>query len=741
METAKTMRLSFGQIGCFTLILIMTLGIAAGSMANTYILVVLLAFPFFFAYREFRKQHAKNVELRAIRRQQRLAEQAQRAALERARLAAEQAHRELEWQRLAAQKTLSDPHKVVIGPAIDRTWNAQVAAFEVGLATYKFVALTPEHLTRHMVVVAPTRSGKTYNFIRPLIDFSRRLEAAAIFFDPKGNDFDPNDFDLNFSMQPAERSTTIKLCVLDPTQAATNPLQACRKLAEAVIPQATERYFSDAAREAMAAFMFSHFIVFGKMPELSQVLAYSANEQPRQQLANKLQLLLESAPAGSDGADRAEDALNLLNVAESRSKGRSDVLGSLYNSLLPLATGQFKKYLTTDPTQGVTVRQMLEGRLLCRIAFTSDEGEIGQALGKVVNQQYTDAVLSPNIDKSYLKLIVIDEAHNYICEALKKGTAQAAGNNAGYILAFQSLRQITDPDMRVVIRDNCKNKAVLAGVGYEDAADFSNFFGETEMPYFGYNMGSNQSQGQNQGVNQGQSQSYSDSSSGPGFTQTYSQGQNQGTSTGQGQSQGVSQSYQRRPIYLPGKLTNLPRYSAVVYLDDGGSSENESDPYPQMMRFYSPEEREQFECWQPPLPARPSPQLRPEQYLVLPAGARLKPTPKPIVEVDPKELEADRQALLQELEATSPSTSTSTSAGASPTSGTVPSHVSINSANSVNSVNNINHLNTEAQPGAVAAAPAPAPAVAPPPPLPGWMTLDGHQEPEQAGTNQDNNPD
>lgn len=707
------MRFSPGQIGCFTLILIMVLGIAAGSMANTYILLVLLAFPAYFGYKEFRKQHTKNAELKAIKQQQRLAEQAYMAAQERARLAAEQVQQELERQRLAAQKTLSDPHNLVIGPAIERTWNSQVAAFEFSLATYRFVALTPEHLRRHMVVVAPTRSGKTYNFIRPVIDFSRRLQAAAIFFDPKGHDFDPNDFDLNFSMQAAERSSTIKLCVLDPTQAAINPLQACRKLAEAVIPEAKERYFSDAAREAMAAFMFSHFAIFSKMPELAQVLAYSANEQPCQQLANKLQLLLESALTGSEEADQAEDALNLLNVAESRSKGRSDVLGSLYNSLLPLGTGQFKKYITTDHTQGVTVRQMLDQRLLCRIAFTSDEGEIGQALGRVVIQQYTDAVLSPTIDRSYLKLIVIDEAHNYICEALKKGTAQAAGNNAGYILAFQSLRQITDPDMRIVIRDNCKNKAVLAGIGYEDAADFSNFFGETEMPYIGYNVGSNQSRGQNQGVNQGQSQSYSDSSSGPGFTQTYSQGQNQGTSTGQGQSQGISQNYQRRPIYLPGELTNLPRYSAVVYLDDGGGSE--SDPYPQMMRFYNPEEREQFERWQPPIPARRSPQLGPEQYLVLPAGARLKPTPRPII--DPKELEADRQALLKELEATS----TSPSAGSSPD----PSHASVN------------QVNTQSQPVAVV---TPAPAVAPPPPLPGWMMLEGHQEPEQAD-NKSNNSD
>lgn len=693
------MRFSPSQIGCFTLILIMVLGLAAGSMANTYILLVLLAFPAYFGYKEFRKQHAKNVELKAIRQQQRLVEQAHRAAQERARLAAEQAHHQLERQRLTAQKTLSDPHNLVLGPAIERTWNAQVAAFDVGLATYKFVALTPQHLSRHMVVVAPTRSGKTYNFIRPMIDFSRRLGAAAIFFDPKGNDFDPNDFDLNFSMQAAERSTTIKLCVLDPTRATTNPLQACRKLAEAVIPEATERYFSDAAREAMAAFMFSHFIIFGKMPELAQVLAYSASEQPRQQLANKLQLLLESTPTGSEGAEQAEDALNLLNIAESRSKGRSDVLGSLYNSLLPLGTGQFKKYITTDHTQGVTVRQMLEGRLICRIAFTSDEGEIGQALGKVVIQQYTDAVLSPTIDKSYLKLIVIDEAHNYICEALKKGTAQAAGNNAGYILAFQSLRQITDPDMRVVIRDNCKNKAVLAGIGYEDAADFSNFFGETEMPYIGYNLGQNQSQGQSQGVNQGQSQSYSDSSSGPGFTQTYSQGQSEGINSSQGQSQGVNQTYQRRPIYLPGELTNLPRYSAVVYLDDGG--ESEGDPYPQMMRFYNPEERDQFERWQPPLPARRSPQLRPEQYLIMPAGASLKPTPKPIV--DPKELEADRQALLKELEATSARASTGGGA---------------------------NHPDpAQAQP--VVVAQALASALAPPPPLPDWM-LNSQQGPGQA---------
>ena len=598
------------QIGCFTLCLIMVLGLAAGVYANAFILLVLLAFPAYFGFREYQKRKA--ARLRRAYQEQQLALQIQRQkeAERLQREAAERARIEYEQRRLAAQQLVANTNNLVLGPELLRRWNPYAAAFEQNQPDFLFTYLTPAHLTRHLVITAPTRAGKTFNLIRPLISYSRYIRAAAIFFDPKGDDFDQALFDLNFSMQAAERSTTIKLCIIDPKQAATNPLQACRKLAEALIPQAKEPFYSDAAREAMAAFMFSHYVVLGKLPELSQVLAYSGSDEARQQIGSRLKEIINDPSSDPQARDQADDALNLLNVAESRSKAKGELLGSLYNALLPLATGQFKKYVTTDPTQGVTVRQMLDQRLITRIAFTSDEGEIGKALGKIVVQQFTDAVLSPTIDKSYLKLIVIDEAHNYVCEALKKGTAQAAGNNAGYILAFQSLRQIENEDMRIVIRDNCKNKVVLAGVGFEDGQDFSRFFGETELPYYSYNQGQSQGQSQNVGQNTGTSVQNE-----TGAT-TSSVGASSGRGTNQGTNQGQSQSYQRRPIWLPSEITNLARFHAVMFLDDG-----QSQAYPHYMRFLDQQEGKMIDSHRPPEPARHAPELAPGQYLVLPASS------------------------------------------------------------------------------------------------------------------------
>ena len=88
------------------------------------------------------------------------------------------------------------------------------------------------HLSRHTLIVAPTRSGKTFNLIRPIITMCLAAKYVSIFFDPKGNDFVPALFDINFSMQEAEKSTSIRLCPINPD---LEPTKATNKLAETLI--------------------------------------------------------------------------------------------------------------------------------------------------------------------------------------------------------------------------------------------------------------------------------------------------------------------------------------------------------------------------------------------------------------------------------------------------------------------------------------------------------------------------
>jgi type IV secretory pathway TraG/TraD family ATPase VirD4 len=45
------------------------------------------------------------------------------------------------------------------------------------------------HLSHHTLIVAPTRSGKTFKLTRPIITMCHAAKYASIFFDQKGHDF------------------------------------------------------------------------------------------------------------------------------------------------------------------------------------------------------------------------------------------------------------------------------------------------------------------------------------------------------------------------------------------------------------------------------------------------------------------------------------------------------------------------------------------------------------------------
>ena len=516
----------------------------------------------------------------------------------RLRKEAELARQQAEIEKQKLQEAAKKGEKFILGPSFNRKWNPYKAEFEI-TDTETPAVMSAIHLSRHTLIVAPTRSGKTFNLIRPIITVCHAAKYASIFFDPKGNDFDPALFDINFSMQESEKATSIRLCLINPD---LEPTKAANKLAEALIAANKDNpFFSDAARQGLVAFLIGHHVVYSEYPELFQVLEYTGDEDKRGQLIAEVDEI--SKKDGTTEKEialqrRAQEALNLLKVAENRTKSKSDVMGSLYNALLPITSGQFRSYVTTNPNQGITVSKMLENKLVVRIAFTADEGDIGKALGKIIIQQFTDTVLSPRVDKSYLKLIVIDEAHNYVCEALKIGVAQAAGNNAGYMMAFQSLKQIEDEAARSIIFGNCKNKVIIAGAEFFDADTFSKDFGEEELAKI--SKSNTQSNSASSSNSRGDSQSQSGGSAGlfsfmntdTAGKQSTSKSNSLSQSESKSQSSGESISHQRRPIWLTRELSTIPRYHAVCVLDDGSSK---ATPEPHLVRFLKPDERKLVE--------------------------------------------------------------------------------------------------------------------------------------------------
>ena len=138
--------------------------------------------------------------------------------------------------------------------------------------------------------------------------------------------------------------------------------------------------------------------------------------------------------------ERAREAAEDLaaNVAALKKGTSADYLGSLRQAIKPFAGTEYRDYFTFNPEFGYTTKQLLEKRIVVRFALNADQGETGKQAGRLFITQYKDTVLSPQVSKEFLKLIVIDEAHNLICDALRGGIPQSRSNNAGFVLIFQN---------------------------------------------------------------------------------------------------------------------------------------------------------------------------------------------------------------------------------------------------------------------------------------------------------------
>ena len=483
----------------------------------------------------------------------------------------------------AQTRTLSaiaDRAVVALGQPRARTWDADSQSWNIAPAhddirEADILTLTPTHHARHTLVVAPTRAGKTANVIRPMIGFCRRTQTAAIFFDPKGNDLDPRQFSRNFSLRADEAATSFRLCLIDPD---LSPQKAAAKLAEGLIPETDPPFFSNAAREAFEAIMLMYCAVYHTFPELSDILIYTKSHSEREKLVKGLTENRTTGSAHGQGGDVArrqyrleQDALIKYYGLEESAGSKNDPLATLRHAIAPLAEGQFVDYVTTKPDFGITIPEMLNARHVTRFGLSVDEGEAGKTLGRIVIRLYTDFVLSPRADDSYLKLIVIDEAHNYLCPALVEGIPQSAGRNAGYMLAVQNLGQIREKlkeSGTQIIFANSKNRIVQAGIDTEDAYKFSADIGQQALPTV--TTSDSATSGKSRGQNTHGALSGGGSSRGANI----------------GQSNSTSRGYTLRAVWLPSEIATIPRFHALVRHEDGTD-----EPQWTLIRFLTPDEK------------------------------------------------------------------------------------------------------------------------------------------------------
>ncbi len=438
----------------------------------------------------------------------------------------------------------------VLGRVYSRTWSPDPGEFQLE-PTSDLCKLTAEHLRTHLIVVAPTGSGKTRSVLEPALYLFKRTGAAALYFDAKGDDFHPRHFHLNFDLD--DPHTSMRLNVWS----GRTPREMGERLGEALVPDMgmNKAYFANNAKDTMASLVAAHHQAYDEMPGLKRLLAYLRDPQAREDLAQEL--------LNAGLSEDCEELLDLQRINQ-LSAQKNDALGSLDTALAPLARGEIADLLTTS-SSGYSIEQLI--RQPVRVRFVLPVGRhprVAPIVGRLVLAQFTYAVISPDCNKAILKAAVIDEAHNFVTPTIAKGMAMARENRGCYMLAFQNLSQITEPALREDILSVAGNKLVMAGVGNFDADKFSKLFGSQERPYTVHNQSTNlgRNSSQSRGSGHGTGDLLSPSVSG------LRQQSSRASSSSLQQSNGSSVQVRERPDFLPSEIRALPQFHVLIEMRD-----------------------------------------------------------------------------------------------------------------------------------------------------------------------------
>lgn len=452
-------------------------------------------------------------------------------------------------QRLARPKDAEHvirPDEWILGRPYSRTWNPDPGEFRTE-AQESLYRLTAEHLRTHLIVVAPTGSGKTRSVLEPALYMFKRTGAAALYFDAKGDDFHPRHFHLNFDLDAPEASMKLNIW------SGRTPREMGERLGEALVPDIgiEKAYFANNAKDTIAGLVTAHHQAYRHMPSLKRLLAYLRDPDTRDDLAQEL--------INRGLTEDCEEILDLQRINQLAAQ-KTDALGSLDTALAPLARGEVAELLTTF-SDGYSIEQLVRESVRVRFALpVGRHPRIAPIIGRLVLAQFTYAVISPDCNKAILKAAVIDEAHNFVTRTIAKGMAMARENRGCFMLAFQNLSQITDPALREDILSVAGNKLVMAGVGNMDADKFSKLFGTQERPYTIHSQST--SMGHNSSMSMG---------SGHGTTGLFSpsmgsirQQSTRASSSSQQQSSGSSIQLRERADFLPSEIRNLPQFHVLI---------------------------------------------------------------------------------------------------------------------------------------------------------------------------------
>ena len=440
------------------------------------------------------------------------------------------------------------PHDLVLlGQRIERTWDKHQNNFSQCPTTIP-LTLTETELRTSVAICAITGQGKSRGFLDEFLGWTERTHNNCQWIDPKGDDANRARFTHVFDLGHLDQSFLWDL------YGDLTPTQAGEALGEALftgVPgmDTAGEYFNEVAKEAMRAIFVAHAAadaitlpdktrIQGRCPTPTQLYDYVANPKLLKGLINIL------PPKSTAGLD--------LNHVITLSDSGNDALGQIFNKIGPLARSDVAPYLVSG-APGISIRELVNTPG-ARVLWALDTGlqrRMSTILGRLVVSLWTYAILDRSVRKDYMKLLLADEASVFAgtCADLPTGMVTCRSHNAGYVLAFQNLKQLGM--LGGMIWDSSGTKIMMGMTPAQSADLFSQEVGEQEYPFIGTSHSENIGRGGGNNASGGLI------------------GGNSGTSRNRssGRSSGSSESIQRRRTWLTAELQNLPPFHAVVLVN------------------------------------------------------------------------------------------------------------------------------------------------------------------------------
>lgn len=355
----------------------------------------------------------------------------------------------------------------------------------------RLVELGGSDIFTHLLVVGPTRSGKTALILKPMIYQLLQAKANGVelglsVVEPKG--------DVAQMVADMSKEMGIDYTHIDPMQpditGRFNPMEGdIDDVAEATVVVLKglfgkqEAFFATVQEQSTRSVTKLLKELEGDNLDITDVLNTLRDDGVLRQRVAEL---------------KARDGnTELVHFFENELLG-SGQMGEKYKQLVIGLRAQLENIISNE-----TLRHIMTGKSSINIDEHYAKGGVlaintalgmlrtsGDAFGQfVIMHLQNGAFRRPGTEMTRIPhFLIVDEYSRYINPDVEIFLSLAAEYRVAGILATQSLGQLaiesgkmSGAEMKRAIMASCRNKIVFGGVTYEDALDFSNEFGEDEI--------------------------------------------------------------------------------------------------------------------------------------------------------------------------------------------------------------------------------------------------------------------